>query len=224
MGLNISCKNLKKTYGEGTSKVDALRGVDLDVKSGEFLILMGPSGSGKTTLISVISGILTQTDGTCEVEGVDLNHLPEKEKILFRGEKIGFVFQTFNLIPMLTCTENVAIPLLINGVDRVEAEKKARKLLEEVGIPEKADITPDQISGGQQQRVAIARGLIHDPELIVCDEPTSYLDHATGQKIMELLQKIVKEGNKTLIVVTHDARIIDFADRIANMDDGRIVK
>lgn len=214
---------MKKTFGEGSSKVEALRGIDLEVAEGEFLILMGPSGSGKTTLISIISGILSQTEGECKLGDVDINHLPDKEKIHFRGKHIGFVFQTFNLIPMLTCKENIAIPLLLNNVDRNQAEDRATKVLQDVGIGEKTDITPDRISGGQQQRVAIARGVIHTPELIVCDEPTSQLDHETGIKIVELLRSIVKERNTTLIVVTHDNRIMKYADRIAKLEDGRIV-
>lgn len=219
----VICKNLKKTYGEGSAAVQALRGVNLEVKKGEVLMLMGPSGSGKTTLISVIAGILTQTEGECWVSGLDLNHMPNGEKTLYRGKHIGFVFQTFNLIPMLTCEENVAVPLLLQGEDRKSALKVARELLAEVGIGEKAQISPPQISGGQQQRVAIARSIIHNPDLIVCDEPTSYLDYETGKKIMELLCSIMRKNGKTLIVVTHDVRIIPFADRIAKLEDGRIV-
>lgn len=223
MGLSVTCRNLKKTYGEGPSSVEALRGIDLDVKDGELLMLMGPSGSGKTTLISIISGILSQTDGECKVGDVEWTKLSPLEQAKFRGTRVGFVFQTFNLIPMLTCTENIAIPLVLNGMDREKAEEKARQLLVEVGIGEKAEITPDLISGGQQQRVAIARGVIHDPDLIVCDEPTSYLDHETGLKIIKILRAIVKDRKKTLILVTHDARILEFADRIAKIEDGRII-
>jgi putative ABC transport system ATP-binding protein len=219
----IVCRNLRKVYGEGSTEVEALRGVDLEIKQGELLLLMGPSGSGKTTLISIIAGILTQTEGECLVDGLDLNHLPDEEKTEFRKKHIGFVFQAFNLIPMLTSEENVAIPLILNGVDRKTAEQKARNLLADVGIAEKTDISPAELSGGQQQRVAIARAMIHDPDLIVCDEPTSFLDHETGMKVMELLRSIVNERKKTLIVVTHDPRITKFADRIAHLEDGRII-
>lgn len=219
----VRCKNIKKTFGTGTSKVEALRGIDLEVKKGELLMLMGPSGSGKTTLISVIAGILTQTEGECLVSGIHLNDLPDRERTRYRGQHIGFVFQAFNLIPMLTCAENVSVPLILNGADRKTALDKARQLLTDVGIPEKIHTPPNELSGGQQQRVAIARAMIHDPDLIVCDEPTSYLDHDTGMKVMELLRSIAGENGKTLIVVTHDVRITKFADRIANLEDGRII-
>ncbi|MBS0604494.1 MAG: ABC transporter ATP-binding protein [Verrucomicrobia bacterium] len=219
----VICKNITKIYGEGTSKVEALRGVDLEVEKGELLMMMGPSGSGKTTLISVIAGILTQTEGECLVSNLDLNHMSDQNKTHYRGKHIGFVFQSFNLIPMLSCEENVAVPLLLNGADRRSALEKARTLLKDVGIPEKIDVSPADISGGQQQRVAIARAMIHDPDLIVCDEPTSYLDHDTGIKVMELLRSIIGQNGKTLIVVTHDVRITKFADRIVRLEDGRIV-
>ena len=220
----VICKNIKKTFGEGSTAVEALRGVNLTVKKGELLLLMGPSGSGKTTLISVIAGILTQTEGDCSVAGIDLNHLPDQEKTLYRGKNIGFVFQIFNLIPMLTCAENVAVPLLLNKVDKKTALEKAKKLLGDVGIADKIDTYPTQLSGGQQQRVAIARAMIHQPTLIVCDEPTSFLDHITGKKVMELLRAIVEKIGSTLIVVTHDPRITEFADRIVHMDNGRIIE
>lgn len=221
--LAVICKDIKKTYGVGTSKVDALRGINLEVKEGELLILMGPSGSGKTTLISVIAGILTPTSGECLISNINLNHLGDKEKTNYRGIHIGFVFQSFNLIPTLTCEENVSVPLLINGVDRKTALDKASKLLTLVGIPEKIHVYPPELSGGQQQRVAIARSIIHDPDLIVCDEPTSYLDHETGMKVMQLLRNIVTDHGKTMIVVSHDQRIMDFADRIAHLEDGKII-
>ncbi len=223
MEIAVSCKDVKKTFGKGTSKVEALRGIHLEVKKGELLMLMGPSGSGKTTLISVIAGILTQTEGECLVSGIDLNHLPDKVKTMYRGQHIGFVFQAFNLIPMLTCAENVSIPLIINGADRKIALEKAKKLLADVGIAEKVDTSPMELSGGQQQRVAIARAMIHNPDLIVCDEPTSFLDHETGMKVMDLLRSIAGKDGKTLIVVSHDVRITKYADRIANLEDGRIV-
>lgn len=217
------CKNVKKVFGEGTSRVEALRGVDLEVKKGELLMMMGPSGSGKTTLISIIAGILTQTEGECIVADLDLNHMSDHQKTHYRGKHIGFVFQQFNLIPMLTCEENVSIPLVLYGMDRQKAIAKARELLIEVGIGEKASSLPTQLSGGQQQRVAIARGIVHNPDLIVCDEPTSYLDHETGVKVMELLRAIIGKNGKTLIVVSHDPRITKFADRIVRLEDGRIV-
>ncbi len=219
----VVCKDVKKYFGEGGARVQALRGVNLDIKQGELIMLMGPSGSGKTTLISVIAGILTQDEGECFVSNLNLNKMPDHEKTLYRGRHIGFVFQIFNLIPSLTSQENIAIPLLLNGVDRKTAIQRAQELLRQVGIPEKAKAYPGQLSGGQQQRVAIARAIVHDPQIIVCDEPTSFLDHETGIKILELLRSVITQDGKTMIVVTHDARILQFADRIAHLEDGLIV-
>jgi putative ABC transport system ATP-binding protein len=221
--MKIICKNIKKVFGAGPTRVDALRGIDLEVNDGELLMIMGPSGSGKTTLISIIAGILTQTEGQCLIGDQDLNHLSDLQKTRYRSQHIGFVFQAFNLVPMLSCRENVAIPLVLNHIDRQTAELKAGELLKDLGIGEKSDTTPDLLSGGQQQRVAIARALIQDPDLIVCDEPTSFLDHDTGIKIMQLLRNIVKERKKTLIIVSHDPRITQYADRIVRLEDGRIV-
>lgn len=220
--IAIHCRGIKKSFGEGSAKVQALRGVDLDVPQGEFLILMGPSGSGKTTLLSIISGILTQDAGICLIDNVNLNAMPDAEKTRYRGQHIGYVFQSFNLIPTLTCAENISIPLILNGKDPQSSVRKARELLELVGIPEKAEALSPQLSGGQQQRVAIARALIHEPELIVCDEPTSFLDHASGHQVMELLRSMITQQGKTLIVVSHDVRIVSFADRIVQLEDGII--
>lgn len=154
---------------------------------------------------------------------MDLNHLPDKEKTHFRGKNVGFVFQVFNLIPMLTNEENISVPLLLQGVPKIEALEKSRLLLSDVGMEDKLGVYPPQLSGGQQQRVAIARGMVHNPKLIVCDEPTSFLDHATGHKIMELLKAMVVKTGMTLVVVTHDVRIVEFADRIYHLEDGRII-
>ncbi|MDR3623632.1 MAG: ABC transporter ATP-binding protein [Chlamydiales bacterium] len=222
--LAVRCKGIKKSYGTGLAKVQALRGVDLEVNAGELLMLVGPSGCGKTTLISVMAGILNQDEGECLIFDKALNHLPEAEKTRLRGETIGFVFQSFNLIPTLTVAENVSIPLLINGMERISALKKARILLSEMDMQNYAQTLPLDLSGGQQQRVAIARAIIHNPKLVVCDEPTSALDHQTGMKIMEILKKLVTQKKISLIVVTHDARIFDYADKIAKMDDGHIIE
>jgi putative ABC transport system ATP-binding protein len=175
-------------------------------------------------LISVIAGILDQNEGECVVFGNDFLHMSQGEKTRKRGEMIGFVFQAFNLLPPLNAMENVAIPLLLNGVKRSEALGQAREMLERVGLGERTKSLPAQMSGGQQQRVAIARALIHNPRLIVCDEPTSALDHETGHRVMELLRDVALGEGRSLVIVTHDARIFEFADRIARMDDGRIVK
>jgi putative ABC transport system ATP-binding protein len=214
---------LTKTYGRGDAIVVALRGIDLDVRPGELLMLVGPSGSGKTTLISIIAAILEGDSGTCEVSGHDLRHLSPRERAHLRGVAIGFVFQLFNLLPALTAIENVAVPLLINGASRKHAEARAREVLDAVGLSTRVSALPAQLSGGQQQRVAIARALVHDPKLIICDEPTSNLDHETGRSMMEVLRGVAKTPDRALIVVTHDARIFEFADRIARMDDGKII-
>lgn len=219
----ITCTNIYKHYGEGSTRVEALRGVNLTINKGELRMLMGPSGSGKTTLISIIAGILTQSSGECLVNYIDLNHLPDKEKTHFRGKNIGFVFQAFNLIPTLTCEENISIPLVILGEDKIKALEQAKQLLSDFGLGDKIGVYPNQLSGGQQQRIAIARSIIHDPSIIVCDEPTSSLDVVTGHKIMGLMKdKVVKKGI-TLIVITHDARIEEFADKIDHIEDGRII-
>lgn len=220
----IVCKNIHKFYGEGANRFEALQGVDLEIEKGELRLLMGPSGSGKTTLISVIAGILSYEEGECLVYDVNFNSMSDRERTHYRGRNIGFVFQSFNLIPMLTIAENVSIPLLLHGANRKEALKKANQVLEELGIGEKSEAYPRELSGGQQQRAAIARALVHEPKLVVCDEPTSFLDHLTGAKIMEILKLMVEKKGITLIVVTHDPRITKYADRISYLEDGKIVK
>jgi putative ABC transport system ATP-binding protein len=223
-GLAVRCDDVVKTYGTGGAKVTALRGVDLDVKTDELLMLLGPSGCGKTTLISVIAGILDRDSGDCRVFGRDFQQMSAAAKTRTRGRTIGFVFQAFNLLPTLTAAENASIPLLIAGVRRREALERARAMLDKVGLGNRMNSLPAQLSGGQQQRVAIARALVHGPKLIVCDEPTSALDHDTGHKVMELLRDVALGDDRALIIVTHDARIFEFADRIARMDDGRIIQ
>jgi putative ABC transport system ATP-binding protein len=219
----VRCTGVTKTYGTGNARVVALRGIELEVWAGELLMLVGPSGCGKTTLISVIAGILDQDEGICQVFDHDWKQMNAYDKTRYRGHHIGFVFQAFNLLPTLTATENVAVPLLINGSGRREALQRAQEALVRVGLGDRAHAAPVQLSGGQQQRVAIARALVHDPKLIVCDEPTSALDHDTGRQILALLRQAA--GNeRALVVVTHDARIFEFADRIAKMNDGRIEK
>jgi len=222
--LAVHCQGLTKNYGAGDATVMALRGVDLDVRRGELLMLVGPSGCGKTTLISIIAAILDPDFGTCEVLGHDLRNIKATERVRFRGSSIGFVFQVFNLLPALTAMENVAVPLLINGTPRRQAETRATELLEMLGLAKRQASLPAQLSGGQQQRVAIARAIACDPKLIVCDEPTSSLDHATGHNMMEILRNKAKSPDRAVIVVTHDARILEFADGVAHMDDGKIME
>ena len=220
----VWCRGITKTYGQGESSVTALRGIDLEVRAGELMMLVGPSGCGKTTLISVVAGILDRDDGECRVFGHDFQRMSAAEKTRYRGQTIGFVFQSFNLLPSLTAAENAAVPLMITGARRRDAVARATAVLERVGLGGRANALPNQLSGGQQQRVAIARALVHDPRLIVCDEPTSALDHETGHKVIDLLRSVALRDGRALVIVTHDARIFEFADRIARMDDGRVVK
>lgn len=223
MKTAVHCENLTKIYDTGEQTVTALNGVNLSINLGELMMLVGPSGCGKTTLISVIAGILDQSSGLCELFGENLLAMKSKDKLRFRAEKIGFVFQAFNLLPALNAAENVAVPLIINGAKRSHAIRKATEVLEQVGLAERWKSYPSQLSGGQQQRVAIARALVHSPNLIVCDEPTSALDHRSGHNVMNLLKEVAVDKERALIIVTHDARIFEFADRIAEMDDGHII-
>jgi putative ABC transport system ATP-binding protein len=207
--------------GSGAA-VKVLRGVDLEVNEGEMLFLAGPSGCGKTTLISIIAGLLTADAGECLVFGNALSAMSNEEKTGFRGHHIGMLFQSYHLLPMLTVLDNVAVPLLIQGMAKEQAWVRAREALRDVGLDDRALEKPARLSGGQQQRVAIARALVHRPQLLLCDEPTSALDHENGEKIMQLLKELNQRLKMTMIVVTHDSRIFHFADRIAQMDDGRI--
>jgi putative ABC transport system ATP-binding protein len=219
----VLCRGVTKTYRTSSTPVVALRGIDLEVRTGELLMLVGPSGCGKTTLISVITGILDHDAGDCRVFGCDLQAMEAAARTRHRGQNIGFVFQQFHLLPALTAVENVAVPLLINGARRRTALAAGARALEQVGLGARLHSLPKNLSIGQQQRVAIARSLVHHPRLIVCDEPTSALDHETGNKVMTLLREVVLSPERSLIIVTHDARIFEFADRIARMDDGRVV-
>lgn len=221
----VRCASVTKTFGAGRAAVRALRGVDLEVRTGELMMLVGPSGSGKTTLISVIAGVLSRDGGDCSVFDHDYTRMSVDETTRFRGKNIGFVFQAWNLIPALTAVENAAVPLIINGADRRSAIRHASEMLGKVGFDDRMMRSfPLDLSGGQQQRIAIARSLIHNPRLIVCDEPTSALDSETGHKVMELMRELAVGEDRALLVVTHDARIFEFADRIALMADGVITR
>lgn len=220
----IRCRDLTKSYHSKTTTTPALRGVNVEIARGELFMLVGPSGCGKTTLISVIAGILNCDSGECSIFGENLQEMSDTDRTIYRGKNIGFVFQSYNLIPALTATENVSIPLLLQGVERSEANKRSREALSRVGLGAKLSTLPTELSGGQQQRVAIARALVHNPKLIVCDEPTSALDHSTGAEIMELFRHEALAGQRTLVIVTHDSRIFHYADRIGVMDDGLVTK
>jgi putative ABC transport system ATP-binding protein len=223
-GNAVSCRRVKKDFGQGENRALVLRGVDFDVRFGEMTLLVGPSGCGKTTLLSVIAGLLDATDGEISVLGQDMQGLSGTDSVLFRRKNLGFVFQQYNLLPALTAAENAAVPLLAAGMPRKRAVAQASSLLAELGLERRLHALPAQLSGGQQQRVALARALVHEPRLIVCDEPTSALDHETGRAVMDLLTKVAVREDRAVIVVTHDSRVFEFADRIAHMDDGRIVK
>jgi putative ABC transport system ATP-binding protein len=201
-----------------------LQGIDLQVPTGEITLLVGPSGCGKTTLISIICGLLEPTAGEIHLFGVDRASLSGRRLVQFRGKHIGFVFQQYNLLPALTAAENTAIPLIIAGIPRGEAVERARSALAAVGLSQRADAWPSQLSGGQQQRVAIARALVHEPRLLVCDEPTAALDAQSGQTVMELLREVALQSERAVLIVTHDSRVFGYGDRIVHMSDGRIEK
>ena len=220
----IFCKQIIKSFGTGDLKVDVLKSVDMNVYSNEFLMLVGPSGCGKTTLISIIAGILPYDSGECHVDGHDYVQMSHKQLLQFRAKNIGFVFQSYNLIPTLTIAENTALPLIICGMNRHKAVEKSMLMLETVGLDDKGHLTPNILSGGQQQRVAIARSLVHNPKILICDEPTSALDFVTGTKIVELMRNINQQLGTTFVVVTHDNRILKYADRIIHLNDGIIEK
>jgi putative ABC transport system ATP-binding protein len=218
----VVARGVTKEFGSGDTGTLALRGVDLDIAYGETTLLVGPSGCGKTTLISIIAGLLNPTDGEVSVLGHDLSELRGASLVNFRKRNIGFVFQQYNLLPALTAAENAAVPLLIAGESRTKAVRTAKDLLTEVGLEPRMNAYPSQLSGGQQQRVAIARALIHQPRLMVCDEPTAALDAQSGQTVMQLLKRVGVQPDRALIIVTHDSRVYGFGDRIVHMSDGRI--
>ena len=219
-GIAIDARGVRKTFGIGDSAVPALKGVDVQVRFGELMMIVGPSGCGKTTFLSVLCGTLKFDAGSVQLFDRDLASMSDAEVTAFRGKNVGFIFQQFNLIPTWNVVENVSIPLLLGGAGRTHAEDAAGRLLDEVGIGEKRRAYPRQLSGGQQQRVAIARALVHEPRLIICDEPTAALDAASGHRVLELLRQIACRPDRCVIVVTHDSRIFSFADRIAEMEDG----
>ncbi|HTW31990.1 MAG TPA: ABC transporter ATP-binding protein [Candidatus Sulfotelmatobacter sp.] len=220
----IAVRELTKRYDEGASGTLALRGVNLDVHRGELLMLMGPSGSGKTTLLSIMGCILTATSGSVRIADKEVVGLPEKDLPALRLANIGFVFQGFNLFPTLSAGENVELMLDLKGNSAAKAKKRAQELLEQVGLAEKFDSFPADLSGGQKQRVAIARALAGDPGIVLADEPTAALDSHTGHTVMEMMSKLAHQRARAVVIVTHDSRVLHFADRIVKIEDGAIAE
>jgi putative ABC transport system ATP-binding protein len=218
----ISVRGVAKDFPVGDEQIRVLHDIDVNVNAGELTYLVGESGSGKTTLISIIAGILYPTEGRVQVFDTEIYDLSDNDLVRFRLANIGFIFQQYNLLPTLTAAENAAIPLIANGMKRAEAVERGRALLDNLNIGNQADKFPRQLSGGQQQRVAIARALVHEPRLIVCDEPTAALDAKSGRRVMDLLREVALAAERAVIIVTHDNRIFDLADRILAMEDGRI--
>ena len=222
MALAIDVRGVTKTYGKGDAAVRALGGVDLGVRSGEVLFLMGPSGSGKTTLLSIMGCILRPTSGSVLIAGSEVTRLSERQMPRVRLEKIGFIFQGFNLFPALTARENIELAFDLKGVHGRIARRRSEDLLERVALRDKADEWPANLSGGQKQRVAIARALAGEPEIVLADEPTAALDGATGRAILDLLRELAHEKGRAVVIVTHDNRALTYADRIVTIEDGRI--
>jgi putative ABC transport system ATP-binding protein len=220
----IVARKVAKTYDTGTVKVQALRGVDLMIKKGEMVSIMGPSGCGKTTLLNCLSGLDEVSSGSITVEGMDLASMSDDRKTKHRARRMGFVFQFYNLLPVLTAVENVELPLLLSGVKPREARKTSRQVLRDVGLSGWEDHMPSQLSGGQRQRVTIARALVNDPAIVFADEPTGDLDRKTTEDIMSLLVKLNRENGQTFVIVTHDAKVGAVATRQIRMVDGRISK
>lgn len=220
----VAIRDVSKTFGTGDQRVYALRDLNWDIYQGQMSMIVGPSGCGKTTLLSVIAGILNADHGIVDIFGEHVNRMSDGARTWFRAEKIGFVFQQYNLLPALTAAENAAIPLVIAGWRKDKAVRKASEVLDHLGMGKKIKSLPNTLSGGQQQRVAIARALAHEPRLLVCDEPTAALDHETGLSVMELMREAALRPDRAVVVVTHDNRVFHFGDRIARMDDGRIIE
>ena len=218
----VEIRDLTKTYLQGEIKVTALNSVSLDIAAGEFPALMGPSGSGKSTLLHIIAGIDRPTSGTCHVQDIDVAQLNESQLADWRNQNVGFVFQTFNLIPVLTAFENVELPLLLTRLDSKQRKKQVNTALELVGLADRGHHLPKQISGGQEQRVAIARALVTDPKLIVADEPTGNLDSNSAQEVLNILQMLSKQLGKTVIMVTHDPKAAAFGSRSIHLEKGEL--
>ncbi len=218
----VSCRNVKKVFVMGKEEVHALRGITVDIDKGEYVSIMGPSGSGKSTLFNMIGGLDTPTEGGVEVENVKLADLNSSQLAWFRCRKIGFIFQSFNLIPTMSALENVSIPRVFAGKTPHEAREDARKVLDRVGLGHRLDHLPSQVSGGQQQRIAIARALVNKPLIILADEPTGNLDLHTGKEIIDLLNEMKHDFGVTVITATHDMKMLSCSDKIVQIEDGSV--
>lgn len=218
----ICARGITRDFEAGQTTIRVLHGIDTEIRPGELTYVVGESGSGKTTLISIMCGILYPTEGEVKVFGTDIYKLSDTELVNFRLNNIGFIFQQYNLIPSIDAAANAAVPLIAKGVPIDEARERAKILLDKLNIGDQADKLPRQLSGGQQQRVAIARALVHEPRLVVCDEPTAALDARSGRRVMDLLREVAVAPDRACIIVTHDNRIFDLADRIIVLEDGRI--
>jgi len=221
MQTQLKLENIHKNYEMGDSTVRALNGVDLEIKQGDFVAIIGPSGSGKSTMMNMVGALDLATQGNIYLDGINIEHLHESKLAQIRGKKIGFIFQQFNLIPTLTALENVMLPMLFQEVKKTEREKRAKELLEKVGLTNRMNHLPAELSGGQRQRVAIARALANNPEIILADEPTGNLDSKTGKEILQMFIELNNQG-KTIIIVTHDNEIAKKAKKIIRLKDGRI--
>jgi len=222
METQLKLQNVHKDYKMGDSIVRALDGIDLEIKKGDFVAIVGPSGSGKSTMMNMVGALDMATEGDIFLSGINIEHLEESDLAQIRGKRIGFIFQTFNLIPTLTALENVALPMMFQEVGKVEREERARGLLEEVGLGDRINHLPNELSGGQRQRVAIARALANDPDIILADEPTGNLDSKTGKEVLDMFIKLNKKG-KTIIMVTHDNELAKKAKKIVRLKDGRVL-
>jgi len=221
-GKIIELKNVHKYYNLGDSVVKAVDGVDVTINHGDFVAIVGPSGSGKSTMMNMVGALDIATKGDIFLDEVNIEHLPESVLAQIRGKKIGFIFQTFNLVPTLTAIENVMLPMMFQRVPYNERRKRAKELLEEIGMGQRLNHLPNELSGGERQRVAICRALANDPEVILADEPTGNLDSKRGEEVVEMLKKFSREG-KTIIMVTHDMEKARYADKIYRLKDGKIV-
>ena len=220
----IQVKNLYKVFRVGNERVRALNGVDMTIYKGEFCAIVGTSGSGKSTMLNMLAGLEKPTKGEVIIAGQHLEKMSENQLVKFRREKVGFIFQSFNLLGTMNAIENVALPLTFRGVNKKVREEKAVKMLKLVGLPKHMRHRPNEMSGGQQQRVGVARALVLDPEIIFADEPTGNLDSNTSAEVLKLMRKVVQEQNQTMVMVTHDNHLAGFADRIFHIIDGKIVK